>query len=194
MLKIRHYLLVIFFLSLIACEDDNIIDDIIPPETETFTFITNEKYISENQRKWVLIYDSENIQLAEKELENNKGIILELESDENDLPIMIQMITFLSSTHSEIYTIDTYTNLKPDVWHLNGSIAPDKPGKIGSNRVELNDFDYNAYTYRTIQNLGNGIRVPGDDFFIIMSFLRFLRILILLHLNCQNTLQTQTMN
>jgi hypothetical protein len=167
MLKIRHYLVIIFFLSLIACEDDNIIDDNIPPDTETFTFITNETYVSENQRKWVLIYDSENILLAEMELENNKEIILEWESDDNDLPLMIQLITFNSSANSKSYTINTYTDLNPDAWYLNGSVAPDKPGKIGSNRVELNDFDYNAYTYRTIQNLGYGTRIPGDDFFII---------------------------
>lgn len=166
--KIRHYLLIIiFFLPLIACEDDNIIDDPILPDIQTFTFLTNDTFVSENQRKWVLIYDSENILLAEKELENNKEIILEWESDDNDSPLMIQLITFNSSAYSESYTIDTYTDLKPDVWHLNGYIAPDKPDKSGSNRVELNDFDYNAYTYRTIQNLGNGTRVPGDDFFII---------------------------
>jgi hypothetical protein len=165
--KIRHYLLIIFFLSLIACEDDNIIDDPILPDIQTFTFLTNDTYVSENQRKWVLIYDSENILLAEKELENNKEIILEWETGENDLPLMIQLITFNSTASSRSYTINAYTDLKLDVWHLNGSIQSDKPPKLGSNRVELNDFDYNAYTYRTIQNLGNGTRVPGDDFFII---------------------------
>jgi hypothetical protein len=36
--KIRHYLLIIFFLSLIACEDDNIIDDPILPDTPNIYF------------------------------------------------------------------------------------------------------------------------------------------------------------
>jgi len=167
MLNIRNYLLAILFLSLIACGEDEIIDDVTPPDIQAFTFITNDTYVHENQRKWVLVYDSENVLLAEKELENNKEIILEWETGENDLPLMIQLITFNSSANSESYTINAYTDLKPDVWHLNGSIQSDKPAKLGSNRVDLNDFDYNAFTYKHIQNLGNGHRALGDDYFFI---------------------------
>jgi hypothetical protein len=58
-------------------------------------------------------------------------------------------------------------NIEPNIWKLNGVTQPLKPVKLGVNKVEFNDINYNNFHFRHIQNLANGNRVYFENYFYI---------------------------
>jgi hypothetical protein len=101
---ITNCLFFILVITLISCRDDLTNPDII-----TFKFITNENFILENERKWVLIYNSNNIVVSEEALENNMEIELEFNSDNSNSLYTVQIVTTLFDGKDEVCDIYTYT-------------------------------------------------------------------------------------
>jgi hypothetical protein len=148
---ITNCLLLILALSLISCKDD-----ITNPDISTFKFVTNENFILENERKWVLIYNSNNIVVAEDELENDIEIELEFNSDNSNSLYTVQIVSTLFDGKDEVCDIYTYTNVEPNIWKLSGDTKSVRPTRLGVNKLEFNDGSHDNFHFRHIQNLGNG--------------------------------------
>jgi hypothetical protein len=155
-----------FLAILIGCSDK---DETVKDETCKFDFVVNENYIRENERKWVLVYNNDNVLVAEKELMNNSVIELTWESDIDDSLYTIQIIRALIDGNDESYELFSYTQVKPDTWKLYGAQVSEKPVAIGSNMISFTDFEISDYYNHLVSNLGHGDGYQYNNTFTLIQ-------------------------
>lgn len=154
MRKRADYLWILLFFSLLGCVDKQ--EDKKPPITHKFSFIVNENYIEEDERKWVLIYDEKMSLVAEAELGNSNGIELKWNIEENDALYTVQIVSASFEDNDEVFEIQSYTQIEPEIWYLNGWEAQ-MPGQVlGKNEIVFTDFNISDFDYHWVSNLGSG--------------------------------------
>jgi len=155
MRKRANYLWILLFFSLLGCKDNQ--EDKNPiPITHKFSFITNKNYIEDDTRKWVLIYDEKMSLVAEAELGNGNYIEREWNTEENDALYTVQIVSVLLKDNDELFKIQSYGQIKPEIWYLNGWEAQMPGHVLGQKKIIFTDFNISDFDYHWVSNLGNG--------------------------------------
>jgi hypothetical protein len=122
-----------------------------------FSFIVNENYLKENQRKWVVIYNEEDSVLAESELVNNQEIGLEWLSIEAQAYVNVHILSSENDDLDEIYEVHAYSKIQPGIWYLNGGeTQKEKPSAMGTTNIKFVDVSIYDFNWRRIDNVGKG--------------------------------------
>lgn len=169
MRKRAHYLWILLFFSLLGCGDKH--EDQNPtPITHKFSFITNENYIEAETRKWVLIYDEKMSLVAEAELGNSNYMEREWYIEENDALYTVQIVSASFEDNDEFFKIQSYRQIEPGTWYLNGWKAQMPGHVLGKKKILFTDFDISDFDYHWVSNLDNGYGIHYNNTITIPQY------------------------